>query len=155
MSNESKQKRPRLLPPVVLLASAIVCFALDRWLPVVEFASMAGRVIGIVMIVDGFVIVLSCAWKFRRRETTIIPFHESTSLITDGLFRFSRNPIYLGMVVALCGVAMALGSLTPWFMPPLFMLIITKQFIVKEEAMLVDAFGGEYLEYQKRVRRWL
>lgn len=155
MSNETKQKRPRLVPPVVLLASVLVCFALDRWLPIVEFGSMAGRVIGVVMIVDGFVIVMFCAWKFRRRGTTIIPFHESTSLIRDGLFRFSRNPIYLGMVVALCGVAMTLGSLTPWIVPPLFVLIISKRFIVKEEAMLRDTFGDEYLEYCKRVRRWL
>ncbi len=155
MSNESKKNRPRLLPPVVLLASTFACAALDRWLPVVNLDSSVGRVVGILMILASFAGVLLCAWEFRRRKTTIVPFHESASLITGGFFRLSRNPIYLSMTVLLCGVALTLGSATPWIIPPLFVLIISKRFIVKEEAMLRNTFGREYLEYCQRVRRWL
>ena len=59
------------------------------------------------------------------------------------------------MAILLSGVALALGSLSPWIMLPLFVWIITKRFIVKEEAMLTDTFDDEYLDYCKRVRRWL
>jgi len=155
MTDNAKQKRPLLMPPVVLLASALWCFALARWLPIAKFSSLAGRIIGMATIVAGVAMVLYCALEFRRRQTTIIPFQESTSLLTSGLYRFSRNPIYLGMVVLLIGIATALGSVSPWIMPPIFMAIISKRFIQKEETSLTETFGDEYLEYSRRVRRWL
>jgi len=153
--NTNKQKRPLLLPPVILLISGLLCLALDHWLPIVEFSSLAGRIIGMIAIADGVAMVLYCALEFRHRQTTIIPFQEPSALITGGLYRFSRNPIYLGMITLLIGIVIALGSASPWIVPPLFMAIITKRFIQKEEASLTETFGDEYLEYTQRVRRWL
>ena len=155
MPDNTNPKRPLLLPPVVLLAAVLLCVALDHWLPIVEFGSSAGRVIGIATIVSAFAVVFYCAREFRRRQTTIVPFQVSTSLITGGLYRCSRNPIYVAMTALLCGVAIALGSASPWMVPPLFMAIISKRFIQKEEAALTATFGDKYLEYTRRVRRWL
>jgi len=153
--NTNKKKRPLLLPPVVLLFSVLLCFALSHWLPIAEFGSFAGRIIGATTIAAALAMVFYCALEFRSRQTTIIPFQESAALITGGLYRFSRNPIYLGMAALLAGIAILLGSASPWIVPPLFMAIITIRFIQKEEASLTETFGDEYLEYTQRVRRWL
>lgn len=92
---------------------------------------------------------------FRRARTGVVPFSEATVLVTAGPYRFSRNPMYLGMAGILLGTAIWLGSLTPWLVLPAFMRIITERFIVPEEAMLERVFGSRYLEYRGSVRRWL
>ena len=73
----------------------------------------------------------------------------------DGPFRFTRNPIYLGMVLLLSGAAVGLGSLSPWFVIPPFILAIAFDVIPAEEAMLTETFGDAYRAYQSRVRRWI
>jgi protein-S-isoprenylcysteine O-methyltransferase Ste14 len=79
----------------------------------------------------------------------------SSALVVDGPFRFTRNPVYLGMVLFLFGVGVLLGSLTPFLVIPLFALVIDRRFVRVEEAMLTKAFGPSYSAYQSRVRRWL
>ena len=76
-------------------------------------------------------------------------------LITDGLYRFSRNPIYVSLVALLYGEAIALGSLSPWLVPTHLRATISRQFIQREEAMLTEKFGEQYRDYCRRVRRWL
>ncbi len=148
------QRIPLPPPPVLLLVSIFSELALHWWLPVANLWGRSGRGLGYGVLVASLSIFISSAMLFRRRQTTIIPFRESAALLTDGLYRFSRNPIYLSMVMLLCGIAITLGSAAPWGVPPLFMAIISRQFIQKEEAMLADTFGEEYLEYCRRVRRW-
>lgn len=149
------KSRRWLLPPVVLLAAILLSVALDRWLPLVELWGSTWTWVGGGIIVAMLAINTCCALEFRRRHTTVIPFHVSTALISNGFYRYSRNPIYLSMVVLLCGEALALGSLSPWIVPPLFMLTMERRFIRYEEAMLAETFGDEYQEYCRRVRRWL
>ena len=81
-------------------------------------------------------------------------FLAATALLTNGLYRWSRNPIYLSMALLLGGLALFQGALSPWMVPPLFMVILNRHFIVPEEAMLAEAFGAEYRDYVSRVRRW-
>ena len=83
------------------------------------------------------------------------PFEGSSCLVTDGLYRFSRNPMYLGMVLILLGVALLLDSLTPLWVIALFVGWIHSQFIRHEEEMLFAQFGQDWLEYKARVRRWI
>ena len=87
--------------------------------------------------------------------TAIHPLARSSFLVRSGPFRFSRNPIYLGMVLILTGAALALGSATPWLIIPVFIWVIARQVIAGEERKLTAEFGAEYLEYCTRVRRWL
>jgi protein-S-isoprenylcysteine O-methyltransferase Ste14 len=149
--------KPRrwILPPVVLVAAILLSLALDRWLPIAQLWGRPWTWVGGGIIVAMLVINSYCALEFRRRRTTVIPFHVSTALITNGFYNYSRNPIYLSMVVLLCGLAMALGSLSPWVVPPLFLMIISRRFIRHEETMLAETFGKEYQEYRQCVRRWL
>jgi protein-S-isoprenylcysteine O-methyltransferase Ste14 len=145
----------KILPPVWFLLSVITMIGLDRFFPVRELFNPSIKYIGILPIILGISIVLYCAYIFRQKGTTIKPFEESTSLLTDGLFRYSRNPIYSSMVVALLGIWLVLGSLTPLMVIPIFLWLIQEKFIKQEELMLEDKFGQEYKSYQNKVRRWI
>ena len=83
------------------------------------------------------------------------PFEQSTALVTGGLFRYTRNPMYLGLVLMLLGAAVGFGTLSPFFAIVVFVWWIQSRFIVREEAFLAGIFGPEYLAYKARVRRWL
>ena len=92
---------------------------------------------------------------FKRAGTPIIPFEKSTSLLTHGIYRYTRNPIYLGMLIILAGAAVFLGSLTPFLVLPVFFFIIQEGYIRHEEPFLERIFGEQYRAYRRRVRRWL
>jgi len=92
---------------------------------------------------------------FRKRKTTTKIYETPNKLVTSGLFRFSRNPNYLGMAITLFGVSILTGSLVTFIFPFLF-IILTEIFVIPtEERTLEKKFGKRYLEYKKQVRRWL
>lgn len=147
--------RRRLIPPAWLLLWAAAMWAVNRWLPLVPDLVPGGRWLGPVLIVAGLGIEGSATLAFRRHRTNVIPFQPSTVLLTTGLYRFSRNPIYLGMTLTLLGWGLVLGSLGALLLVPLFPLWIERLFIRTEEAMLEDQFGDAYRAYAARTRRWL
>jgi protein-S-isoprenylcysteine O-methyltransferase Ste14 len=140
---------------VYLLLAILGMVTLDRHLPGPRWSSPPAEFAGVALIATGVTVILTTAAQFRKHKTTIMPFQPSSTLITQGLFRFSRNPIYLGMIVILFGVWLTLSSTTPATIIPLFAWFITKHFIVKEERTLTERFADEYREYRQRVRRWL
>lgn len=146
----------RLYPPVYLLGSLLAQAALHFGTPVVRVLPRTPAVLGgaLVMTAGLFLLFLSASYFFRRK-TTILPFEASSALITQGPFRVSRNPIYLAMTLVLCGFAGFCGTLSPWLIPPLFVLLITQRFIRLEERMLEERFGAAYLAYKAQVRRWI
>ena len=87
--------------------------------------------------------------------TVISPFDTPTSLVISGPFRFTRNPMYLAMLLILIGGALAWGTVTPFFVPPIMAWLLATRFIAAEEAALTKVFGADYDEYKGRVRRWL
>jgi protein-S-isoprenylcysteine O-methyltransferase Ste14 len=145
----------RILPPVWFVLSVIAEIVLRRFAPVLRWDVPALRWAGIALIVVGLATSVAAARRFRLHGTPLKPFANSTVLVTDGPFRVSRNPMYLGLAVTLTGVALVLESLTPFLVIPVFVAIITLGFIVPEEAMLKARFGDEYGHFQGRVRRWL
>ena len=147
--------RPRMYPPMYVGLSVLLMLGLHHFLPGRQIIDWPSRYWGLVPVVLGLWVVLSVRIMFIRAGTTIKPFQESSKLVVNGPFRFSRNPIYLGMTVALFGFAMVLGSLTPFLVPPMFFLVINRYFVPVEEAMLAAAFGSQFDEYRGRVRRWL
>ena len=92
---------------------------------------------------------------FQKAGTAVKPFDESTVLVTSGLFRYSRNPIYLGMLFILIGNGIYLGGLLPFFVIPMFFFIVQECFIKKEEPFLEEIFGEDYRNYKTKVRRWI
>jgi protein-S-isoprenylcysteine O-methyltransferase Ste14 len=145
----------KFLPPVWFFLSIILMVGLHLWLPVKQLFFSPITYLGIGAILGGIVMALTCTYLFRQKNTTIKPFQESSYLVREGLFNYSRNPIYLGMIITLLGVWIFEGSLTPLFVIPVFIWLIQEVFIKQEEKMLEDKFGGEYKEYKATVRRWV
>ena len=147
--------KPKLLPPVWFLLSIILMIGLHWWLPIKQLIEPPFTYGGIVAIVISILIVVACERIFRQKGTSNRPFEESSCLVNEGLFKYSRNPIYLGMVVFLIGLWLVLGSLSPLVVIPFFVGLIQSKFIKVEEKMLEEKFGEEYQEYKVRVRRWI
>jgi protein-S-isoprenylcysteine O-methyltransferase Ste14 len=145
----------RPLPPVYLLLSLLAMVGLHYALPGTRWIETPWRYLGFVPVAAGFAVVFYAAGLFRKHRTAIKPFKESSALVTQGPYRFTRNPMYLSMVLALSGAAVVLGSVSPLLVPPVFAWLITALFIRKEEAMLTERFGEAYSAYQKRVKRWV
>jgi protein-S-isoprenylcysteine O-methyltransferase Ste14 len=130
-------------------------FVLDRYLPVQKIIASPVNYSGIFVGFCGLALAASGVVSFKKAGTAIRPFESSTALVKDGLYQYTRNPMYLGMVILLIGVATYLGSLTPYVVVPVFFLIIQECFIKHEEPFLENIFGQEYLDYRNNVRRWL
>jgi len=104
-----------------------------------------------------FVVLAGCIRLFVRRETTWLPMNpeNSTVLVTEGIYRYTRNPMYLALTLMLLGIGIALGDGLGLLLVPCFMLCITHFQIVKEESALEKLFGDTYRNYKQRVRRWI
>ena len=143
------------VPPVFFLAALLLMAALHRALPLATVFVPPWSYPGAVLLVAGLVVTIVSANAFARAGTAIRPFEESSVLVVSGCYRFTRNPMYLGMLLVLLGVAVLLGSATPFLVPLLFAWLIQQRFIRHEEAMLEERFGDEYRAFRARVRRWL
>jgi len=145
----------RVLPPVWLLIALLASLALDRWLPLVELLVSPWNYLGLLPLLAGLVMTATSAQAFKKAGTAVVPFEQSTSLVLDGWYRVTRNPMYLGLVLILTGVALFLGSLGALLPLPVFIAILHFRFIVGEEQFLDGIFGEPYRAYRTRVRRWI
>ena len=149
-------ERPRkMLPPFWMVLGLALCWLLDRHLPLWDFSSLATGLAGRVVVGFGLVLILWPVVQFLLSRTGLVPFSEATTLVTGGLYRFTRNPMYLGMALILIGAGLIGGSLGALIPVPLYLVIIQKRFIEGEERFLEQAFGDDYLAYCAKVRRWL
>ncbi len=138
-----------------LFTSLAAMVLLYLFIPVYQFIIYPWNATGMIPLVSGMALNLSADKAFKRNSTTIKPFEESKVLITSGAFRYTRNPVYLGMVLILTGVALLLGALSPFIIIPIFAITIDRVFIITEEKMLDERFGDKWKEYKTNVRRWL
>jgi len=148
------EKKRRIVPPLWLLATLLASAALHHWLPLRQLVPKPWSYAGAALIVLSLLLGGPALLAFRRARTPVVPFERSTALVTTGPFRFTRNPMYSGMLLLLLGVATLLGSLGAYLPIPLFIGIIQKNFIEGEERFLTEIFGEQYQAYQRRVRRW-
>lgn len=145
----------KMLPPTYLLITIAVMIVLHFVFPIMTIVSLPWNLLGIVPLVVGVVINMVADNTFRRANTPIKPFEEPTALVTSEMYQVSRNPMYLGFVLILVGIAILLGSVMPYIVIPVFMILIEKSFIRVEEQGLEQKFGQQWLEYKQRVRRWV
>lgn len=130
-------------------------WVLGRFAPIARFdADFLGQA-GAMLIFGGFILAASSAAQMLKQNAAIHPHDEPKALVTNGIFKWSRNPIYLGMLIALIGWACHLGSLTPFVGPPLFGSWISKHFIRPEEQRLIAKHETRYRQYMATTRRWL
>jgi len=130
-------------------------FALRVWLPLYAFIEPPQAYAGLVAVLFGIMVSATSSGLFKKAGTAVEPFSEARVLVTDGLYRLSRNPMYLGMFIMLLGFAFMMGRLGALLPLPLFVLIIRQRFVIAEESFLEATFGQTYLDYKSRVRRWL
>jgi protein-S-isoprenylcysteine O-methyltransferase Ste14 len=148
-------ERHKIVPPIYFVLSLLAMSALHYGLPIATIIPAPLNLLGIAFVVAGLVSTFWAAGMFRRLGTPVRPFEPSTTLATGGMYRITRNPMYLGMTLFLTGTAVWLGTLSPFLPIPLFVWQIQRKFVRPEEEFLEDIFGQEYRAYKARVRRWL
>jgi protein-S-isoprenylcysteine O-methyltransferase Ste14 len=144
-----------IFPPIWLVFGLIAIFACNEYFPGPRFTSLAWQMAGGVLIIVGLVLLVVANGLFTRAGTDVIPFRNVSSLVTDGVYSYTRNPMYLGMLAVLLGCALTVGATWALLVPPIFAVIIEIRFIRPEEAMLRGIFPQDYPAYCERVRRWL
>jgi len=149
------EKKRKIVPPVYFLVTLIAMTALNFRVPVLKYLEPPVSLIGVALIGGGTLVSAWAAGAFVRAGTPVVPFAPSNVLVASGLYRLTRNPMYLGMVIALLGVAVLFGTIGALLPVPLFVWIIHTQFVLGEERFLESIFGEEYLAYKKSVRRWI
>ena len=148
----TREKGP--MPPVIILIAILFQIALHKLLPImIIFEKMDW--IGIVMGFLGFFISTGSILLFRINKTTMIPFQDPSFLITNGIYKYTRNPMYLGMLFVQFGIAIYFGSISPFIIPFLFIPIMNSRIIQHEEVMLEKQFGESYIIFKNSVRRWI
>jgi protein-S-isoprenylcysteine O-methyltransferase Ste14 len=145
----------KLLPPTYLLIAIVVMAAFHFVLPITQVIPGLWRLIGLLPLAGGIGLNLMADRALHQANSTVKPFEASTTLITTGVFQISRHPMYLGFVLILIGLAVLLGSLTPYFVIPIFAILMDRIFIQIEERMLEEQFGQTWLVYKVRVKRWI
>lgn len=154
MTQDRKLKIP---PPVYMLLFAGGMWLVDKRLPVAIWLHTPWNKLGWLIVVLSFIPAAGAFRLFNRIGTTANPFrpHSASTLVTSGIFHYSRNPMYLSLLFLLIGWAIYLGSLSAMLIPPLFVWVLTTQQIRYKEQALEKVFGSEYLNYKRSVRRWM
>ncbi|RME67404.1 MAG: isoprenylcysteine carboxylmethyltransferase family protein [Alphaproteobacteria bacterium] len=140
-------------PPLLYVGFFLMGMALEwAWPWPLVFAD--SMILGLVLALLGLGLVLFCAMLFRRAGTPLRPDLPTEALVERGLYRFSRNPIYVGLTVIYAGAALAAASWWPLAVLPLLLVVMNYGVIAREERYLAAKFGDAYHAYAKRVRRW-
>jgi protein-S-isoprenylcysteine O-methyltransferase Ste14 len=147
--------KTKLIPPVYLLLALGAMLALHWLLPLARLIVPPYSYLGAPLLLAGVCLTASAARAFNKAGTSVVPFEPSTALVTDGLYRYTRNPMYLGLVLIALGVWILLGTLSALLPFAVFIGILEYRFVRREERFLESIFGGQYLGYKGRVRRWI
>ena len=145
-------------PPLVFMAALALGFLASRFHPVgIGPASMrpVAVIVGWTLVVSFFALFLPAVYAFRRARTNILPHQPATTIVDTGLYRWTRNPMYVAMSLLSVGVALVFDSLWALLLVPLAVVVTDRYTIAREERYLERAFGDVYRNYKRRVRRWL
>jgi len=152
---QSVEKRRKIVPPVYLLITLVLMWFIHYFFPGHQYIHEPVAYAGIAVVVLGITMAAVAAELFKRAGTSIVPFDDATTLVKIGIYRYSRNPMYLGMFLMLTGVAFLMGSVGSVLPIVVFILVIRNNFVLGEERFLEARFGQQYLDYKSKVRRWL
>ena len=146
----------KIPPPIVAILVAAMMWLASR-VPALRLEIPARRMIAACLAALGVAVAIAGVISFRRAHTTVNPLkpQSTSSLVQSGVYRFSRNPMYVGMLLVLLGWAVLLSNLLALVIVPAFVLYMNRFQIGPEETVLARMFGGEYETYRSRVRRWI
>ena len=158
---EKGEDRPNHIhwPPIIYVAVLVAAWLLQRLVPSPVFGTMLGgfpiKLFGWLLVPAGLGIGLAGILQFRAVGTTVDPTGRASTLASGGIYAYSRNPMYVGVVITYFGLALALGSIWLLILTIAMIALLRKFAIEPEEAYLSRRFGADYAAYRARVRRWL
>jgi protein-S-isoprenylcysteine O-methyltransferase Ste14 len=152
---EEKPARGPSVPPVYVIVALLAMGAFHVGFPIARFLPPPYHYAGPVLMVLGLALMLWGALHFRRARTAIVPFQPVSALVTSGPYRYTRNPMYLGLGSVVMATAGLSGSLWPVLTLPVAVVLIVVLAIRPEERYLEERFGEAYRAYRARVRRWI
>lgn len=144
-------------PPLIMLTTGVCMWALSMLFPELALPWFYSPASGAATALLGLAISLSGVATFKRARTTVDPRRPAgaTTLITSGIYRYSRNPMYLGVLLVLIGWALFLSNLLSALLIVGFVLYINRYQILPEERLLQEKFGADFIAYKGKVRRWI
>lgn len=145
---------PKVKPPLVALFIIILTLFLHYNLPIIKIIPRPYNLFGILLAIIGIYLGYKAKITFDKHKTSF-KFKKPTRLLTTGPYKYTRNPMYLSLTVFLLGFSVLLGSLISFIAPVLFFLVTNIFYIPFEEKWLEELFGNTYLEYKRKVRRWI
>lgn len=154
-----EQDRPgtnrNIHPPVVALLFIVIGYVLGRFIPLPLTAPIFVRNMGLFLTFLGFLLGIAAFLEFRKARTTLDPHGSSTQVVNSGIYRFTRNPIYLGFLLMVIGLPLNSGSYWGIVLALFYVLAMNRLVIEREESYLEKKFKDQYTSYKSRVRRWL
>lgn len=147
----------KIPPPAQFVITAASMFGVSKIVPALKFSLTGSTALGIVLGVIGLSSGIMGVMQFKKAQTTPNPqaLEKVSSLVTSGIYQYTRNPMYLGLVLMLLGWALYLSHFLAFILIPLFMMYITRFQIQPEERMMTQKFGQNYQAYLQKVRRWI
>ncbi|MEW9699545.1 isoprenylcysteine carboxylmethyltransferase family protein [Paenibacillus sp. SI8] len=152
---KSAETKMYLLPPQLFLVCCIGMLMLRIYYPVIIWLSLPYNLIGLMLIGLGLILSIWGSRTFSKNQTNIHTFKEPDKLIVEGLYKYSRNPMYLGFLVSLAGIFILLGAVSPILLLFTFLIIVNRWYIKSEEKNMTAKFGRDYLQYKDSTRRWI
>ena len=144
----------KFYPPHYLLVLSL-CMLATCFFTETPSQTLPLSLVGLFLIGFGFLLAFNSISKFLKANTGVVPFSESTTLITEGFYKYTRNPMYVGMNSFLLGLLIILNNPLNFIFLVVFFFIVRNMFVIKEEVQMEETFGEEYLTYKGKVRRWL
>jgi protein-S-isoprenylcysteine O-methyltransferase Ste14 len=142
-------------PPRIAVSLTLIAAALHWSFKIWEDVRISWLWGGVILGLTGFSMMMWSWGLFKKRNVGICPKAETTSLVTDGPYRFTRNPMYLGFVLMLAGIALSVGT-PPFYLSAIaYFMILNSVFCPYEESKLISSFGTECIQYMSKVRRWI
>ena len=144
------------LPPVWLAAFLAIAWTQSTYYPMgLSFGPVWADLLGGILVGAGLLLMLLAVVEFYKRKTTIIPRRESSAFVQSGIYRRTRNPIYLGDALVLAGLILRWDAVLSLPLIPIFIWVIEKRFIQGEEKHLRRKYRVQWATYERKVRRWL
>lgn len=146
----------RIPPPIAAGLFALAMWGIARLLPHFSVVVPGSGILAAVLCASGILIDVAAMFSFRRHRTSVNPIDPTAAgtVVTTGLYKHSRNPMYLGLVLLLSALAAKLSNVASLLVVPLFVLYMNRFQIGPEERALAQKFGADYDRYRETVRRW-
>jgi len=145
----------KIPPPIVTFICGLAIYFSKSFFN--QFFSYSNNLISLFLLILGLAVFISAVKSFSIQQTTINPLEprQASSLVTSGIFKFSRNPMYLGMLIILLSITFKFNLIGGMITSLFFYIFITKFQIIPEEVAMNELFGNEFIDYSKKTRRWI